>query len=102
MSGFVNQKKFSGDTPYKHAIAELVFRLNNPLLFLPRSVNYTFSGIQNLLGQFLLDLHRTVRTWHFQFQGLYKMVVLLPTTTCTMEERILAELLIWYAIWQKE
>ncbi|XP_061989032.1 uncharacterized protein LOC133707473 isoform X3 [Rosa rugosa] len=40
--------------------------------------------------KFLLDLHRT---WHFQLQGLYKMVVLLPTTTCTMAERILAELL---------
>ncbi|PRQ52842.1 putative calreticulin/calnexin, concanavalin A-like lectin/glucanase domain-containing protein [Rosa chinensis] len=51
MSGFVNQKKFSGDTPYKHAIAELVFRLNNPLLFLPRSVNYTFSGMSSLIKQ---------------------------------------------------
>lgn len=46
------------------------------LFVLTLCVNFT--GIQNLVGQFLLDLHRT---WHFQLQGLFKMVVLLPTTT---------------------
>ncbi|KAF5960194.1 hypothetical protein HYC85_001403 [Camellia sinensis] len=44
------------------------------------------AGIQSLVVQFLRDL---LKTWHFQWQGLYRIMVPLLIIICTMEEQIL-------------